>query len=290
MNTLHRCYITVEEDAVEILWGLLALHISFGWEEESLPTGETRFCIHCESKDFMNDLAQAVRTAQPMAIIEMDEVPQEDWTKAWREYFTPIACGKRFMVLPPWLQDSTDLAGRQAVVIEPKSAFGTGHHSTTALCLGVVSDLLDSGRISQGMEFLDLGTGSGILGLGCCHFGLYGIGTDIDALAVDNAVENREINGVGAYDAAAKQGFDVALGSVEAVQGRTFDVVLANILARPLIELAPELVKLRKEGGCLVLSGLLVVQAKDVEAAYMAEGLPKARMITEGDWAALVWE
>ncbi len=290
MNILYRCHITVDEDAVEILWGLLALHVSFGWEEESLPTGETRFCIHCESKEFLDTLAQDVQAAQPMAVIEMSEIPQKDWTEAWREYFTPIACGSRFMVLPPWLEESTDVGQRQSIVIEPKSAFGTGHHSTTALCLGVVSDLLDSGRIGAGMEFLDLGTGSGILGLGCCHFGLYGIGTDIDQLAVDNALENRELNGIEAYNAEQKSGFDVALGSVEAVQGRTFDVVLANILAKPLIELAPELVKLRKEGGCLVLSGLLVIQAEDVQAAYRAQGLPAARMITEGDWAALVWD
>ncbi len=290
MNTLYRCQIVVEEEAVEILWGLLALHISFGWEEESLPTGETLFRVHCENKEFITTLTQAVQAQVPMASIEVSEVEQKDWTEAWREYFTPIACGARFMVLPPWLMESTDLEGRQAVVIEPKSAFGTGHHSTTALCLGVVSDLLDSGRITAGMEFLDLGTGSGILGLGCCHAGLYGIGTDIDQLAVDNALENRDINGIGVYDATGKQGFEVVLGSVEAVQGRNFDVVLANILARPLIELAPELVKVRKEGGCLVLSGLLVVQAKDVEAAYTAQGLPPARMITEGDWAALVWE
>ncbi len=290
MKTLYRCQIIVEEEAVEILWGLLALHISFGWEEESLPTGETLFRIHCENREFIDTLTQAVQGAVPMASIEVSEVEHKDWTEAWREYFTPIACGKRFMVLPPWLVDSTDLEGRQAVIIEPKSAFGTGHHSTTALCLGVVSDLLDSGRITAGQEFLDLGTGSGILALGCCHSDLYGIGTDIDSLAVDNALENREINGVGAYDAAQKKGLEVLLGSVEAVQGRTFDVVLANILARPLIELAPELVKLRKADGCLVLSGLLVVQADDVEAAYMAEGLPKARRVTEGDWAALVWE
>ncbi len=290
MNTLYRCHITVDEDAVEILWGLLALHVSFGWEEESLPTGETRFCIHCESKEFLDTLAQDVQAAQPMAIIEMSEIPQKDWTEAWREYFTPIACGSRFMVLPPWLEESTPVGQRQSIVIEPKSAFGTGHHSTTALCLGVVSDLLDSGRIGAGMEFLDLGTGSGILGLGCCHCHLYGIGTDIDQLAVDNALENRELNGIKAYDAQAKSGFDVVLGSVEAVQGRVFDVVLANILAKPLKELAPELVKLRKDGGCLVLSGLLVVQAEDVQAAYMEQGLPAARMVVEGDWAALVWE
>ncbi len=275
---------------MEIMWGLLALHISFGWEEESLPTGETCFRIHCENREFIENLVKEIRVVLPFANIEIHEIPNEDWTQAWREFFTPIACGDNFLVLPPWLQDSTPLEGRKAIVIEPKSAFGTGHHSTTALCLGVVSDLLDAGRLQAGMEFLDLGTGSGILGIGCCHFGLYGVGTDIDTLAVDNALENRELNAVSAYDAAKKEGFDVLLGSVEAVQGRTFDVVLANILARPLKELAPQLAALRKEGGCLILSGLLTMQADAVEAAYTAQGLPPARMVTEGEWAALIWD
>ncbi len=290
MNTLTRCDIIVEEEQVEIMWGLLALHISFGWEEESLPTGETCFRIHCENRDFIENVTKEIRAVLPFANVEIHQVPNEDWTKAWREFFTPIACGDRFLVLPPWLQESTDVHHRSAIVIEPKSAFGTGHHSTTALCLGVISDLLDSGRIQKGMEFLDLGTGSGILGIGCCLFGLYGVGTDIDTLAVDNALENRELNHIKNYDAAQKEGFEVLLGSVEAVQGRTFDVVIANILAKPLKELAPQLVQLRKEGACLILSGLLIMQADAVEAAYTAEGLPPARMVTEGEWAALVWE
>ena len=289
MNTLYRCDIVVEEDAVEYMWGLLALHISYGWEEESLATGETRFRVHCESRDFIEDLATKINNSQPMANIDICQIPNEDWTKAWREFFTPIICGSRFIVLPPWLENSTDLEGRKPVLIEPKSAFGTGHHNTTALCLKVISDLLDSERIVNGMEFLDLGTGSGILGLGCCQYGLYGIGTDIDQLAVDNALENKILNKIVPYDSTQKKGFDALLGSVEIVSERKFDLVLANILAKPLKELAPDIVKLCKKNVCLVLSGLLVVQAKDVEAAYMAEGLPPARMVVDGDWAALVW-
>ncbi len=146
----------------------------------------------------------------------------------------------------------------------------------------MLSDLLDAGRVKAGMEFLDLGTGSGILGVGCCLSGLTGVGADIDPLAVENARENRTLNGV--------RGFEILSGSTEAVAGRAFDLVLANILARPLRELAPDIVKLLRPGGCLVLSGLLEVQADDVEAAYTALGLPCARRIVEGDWTALVWE
>lgn len=282
MNTLIRYDILVVEEDLDTLSGVLAMHVPFGWEEESLPTGETRSRVHCGNREFMDALADNIRRFVPAAQIEESTVAEEDWTLAWREYFTPIACGQRFLVLPPWLRDTTDLQGRTPVVIEPKSAFGTGHHATTALCLGVLSDMLDTGRIKPGMEFLDLGTGSGILGLGCCLAGLRGTGTDIDSLAVENARENADINAV--------QGFEILPGSVEAVTGRRFDVVVANILAQPLKDLAPDIAKLMGEGGCLVLSGLLVIQADGVEAAYTAVGLPRARRVVQGDWAALVWE
>ncbi len=290
MEKLIRCEIVVDEEHVELLWALLALHISFGWEEESLLTGQTCFKVHCESREFVNKLCETVQNNVLAAQVQITEIENEDWTKAWREFFTPIACGAHFMVLPPWLLASTDLQGRSAIVIEPKSAFGTGHHNTTALCLQVVSELLDKGRIAKGMEFLDLGTGSGILGIGACKFGLFGVGTDIDTLAVDNALENRDINAIAAYDAVQKQGLDVLHGSTEVVKGRKFDVILANILAKPLQELAPDIVALMKKDACLVLSGLLLIQAKDVEAAYTALGLAPARMIVDGEWAALVWE
>ena len=177
----------------------------------------------------------------------------------------------------------TDIIGTP-ILIEPKSAFGTGHHATTALCLRVVSDLLEAGRLQQGQHFLDLGTGSGVLGIGCCKFGLTGEGLDIDPLAVDNAVENRALNAI------APENFTVAEGSIDAVTGKQFDLVLANILARPLTEMAADIVRACRPGGCLVLSGLLEIQADGVTAAYKAQGLPEPRRIIDGEWAALVWD
>lgn len=282
MNTLIKIDIVATEDQVELLTGLLALNVTFGWQEQSLVTGETRFSIHCDNIVFVDTLITELQARMPGLVIEKTQVANEDWTKAWREFFTPVPCGTRFLVLPPWLRDTTPLQGRTPIIIEPKSAFGTGHHPTTALCLRVISDLLDSGRLRAGMQFLDLGTGSGILGIGCCTHGLQGIGTDIELLAVENAQENAVLNGI--------QHFEIALGSTEILQGRTFDVVVANILANPLKEMAPQIHALLRPGGCLILSGLLEVQAQGVEDAYTALGLPAARRIIDGDWAALVWE
>ena len=284
MKTIHRLEIVVAESDYDCATGLLALEVPFGWEEQSLPTGETRFRVHCEQKDFLERLQQLLKQTVPAAESALSELEETDWLAAWRQFFTPVCCGNHFVVLPPWLADTQDFPGRTPILIEPKSAFGTGHHATTALCLRVVSDLLEAGRLQQGQHFLDLGTGSGVLGIGCCKFGLTGEGLDIDPLAVDNAVENRALNPI------APENFTVAEGSIDAVAGKQFDLVLANILARPLTEMAADIVRACRPGGCLVLSGLLEIQADGVTAAYKAQGLPEPRRIIDGEWAALVWD
>ena len=229
-------------------------------------------------------IAAALDRSPMIVKTALSELEETDWLAAWRQFFTPVCCGNHFVVLPPWLADTQDFPGRTPILIEPKSAFGTGHHATTALCLRVVSDLLEAGRLQQGQHFLDLGTGSGVLGIGCCKFGLTGEGLDIDPLAVDNAVENRALNAI------APENFTVAEGSIGAVAGKQFDLVLANILARPLTEMAADIVRACRPGGCLVLSGLLEIQADGVTAAYKAQGLPEPRRIIDGEWAALVWD
>ena len=284
MKTIHRLEIVVAESDYDCATGLLALEVPFGWEEQSLPTGETRFRVHCEQKDFLERLQQLLKQTVPAAESALSELEETDWLAAWRQFFTPVCCGNHFVVLPPWLADTQDFPGRTPILIEPKSAFGTGHHATTALCLRVVSDLLEAGRLQQGQHFLDLGTGSGVLGIGCCKFGLTGEGLDIDPLAVDNAVENRALNAI------APENFTVDEGSIDAVAGKQFDLVLANILARPLTEMAADIVRVCRPGGCLVLSGLLEIQADGVTAAYKAQGLPEPRRIIDGEWAALVWD
>lgn len=263
--------------------GVLARAVPFGWEEESLADGSVRLRVHTDNPAFCERLLATLRAGLPRADVTRDAVPDTDWTLAWRDFFTPVPCGTHFMVIAPWMADTVALDGRIPIVIEPRTAFGTGHHPTTALCLGAVSELAASGRLRAGLRFLDLGTGSGILAIGCARLGLTGVATDIDMLAVDNATENRVINAVASA-------IDVRPGSTEAARGETYDVVLANILAQPLKELAPDILALLAPGGCLVLSGLLAVQADGVEGAYTALGMPCARRRVEGEWAALIWE
>ena len=281
MKKLFCLEVVAATEDVDRVTGILALNVSFGWEEEALPGGETRFLVHCEQEAFIRELLGSIRQALPHAQCTLTEQEAQDWMSAWRQFFTPVFCGRRFVVLPPWLANSGEYADRTVVLIEPKSAFGTGHHATTALCLRVLSDLLDSGRVLAGQRFLDLGTGSGVLAIACCKSGLEGDGYDIDPLAIDNARENRTLNKVA--------GLTLGIGSVDELQGQ-YDMVLANILAAPLKDMAFLLVAKCKPKACLVLSGLLVTQADDVEAAYMAQGLASARRVVDGEWCALVWQ
>ncbi len=273
-----RLAIDARPENVDMLQGLLALRVSFGWEEKELPNGEAQFLVHSDSMDFLQGLAAEIATRLPDAKTSLSETAKKDWLSAWRQFFTPVECGERFVVLPPWLAHM-EHSTRKAVIIDPKSAFGTGHHASTRLCLEALSDLADEGRIRKGGWFLDLGCGSGVLGIAACKLGMDGTGVDIDPIAIANAKENRELN------EAAR--LELLKGSLEKVKGEKFDLVFANILARPLIEMASRLMASLKKDGCLILSGILDSQAEDVAAAYAALGKPKIK--AEDEWRALIW-
>lgn len=270
----------------DMLSAVLSLASPAGWAEETLPTGEIRATVHTENPAHAGEIEAALREALPSAVISRNVVEQKDWVLAWREYFTPVEAGSRFLVLAPWMEKERAETNRSVIIIEPKMAFGTGHHNTTALCLAAVSDLADAGRVSSGMRFLDLGTGSGILGIGCTHLGMTGLGLDIDLQSVENALENCEANGVS--HSGENPVFAIRRGSITDTD-ETYDLVLANILADPLVMMAPDIVKRLRKGGVLVLSGLLTIQADKVAAAYTAQGLPEPARMESGEWSALIW-
>ena len=274
------------DDDLSRLLAVLARHISHGWEEESLPTGEMRFVAYFTHDRFCDELSEAIAPFLPALQVTRETVEEENWVESWKEFFTPVEGGSHFLVLAPWMTEERAATTRIPIIIEPKAAFGTGHHATTALCLDAISQLAGEGRLQKGMRFLDLGTGSGILAIACAKLGLTGDGLDIDLAAVDNAQENRDKNGVIADD------FCVRRGSVEEAAG-PYDIVLANILAAPLKDMAPQIAALpRVRTGnrpLLVLSGILDIQADDVEKAYLDQGFATARRLRKGEWVALLF-
>ena len=281
---------TQMEAVSEDIASWLAANSLQGWEELTAPaTRDVTFRFYLEpGSPLANVVASYVPGRWPMASLATQAQEQQDWASAWKEFFTPIDIGGRFAIVPPWLAGSGH-HGLEPIVIEPKMAFGTGHHATTALCLEGIARLVESGRLAKGSRFLDLGTGSGILAIGLVKLGCRGLGLDIDPQAVFCAVENLALNTIaapGQPDAPAR----LAVGGLECLHPRArFDCIVANILAQPLIDMAPHLIAHLQSGGALILSGILTTQALGVAQAYVREGLPEPVRKDEGEWSGLFW-
>lgn len=195
---------------------------------------------------------------------------EEDWTEGWRAFFLPMRLSERVWVTPPW--DRPAEPAEAVIVIDPGMAFGTGHHPTTRGVVQVLDTLL---RDRPETTVLDVGCGSGILALAAARLGHRAVGVEIDAVALKNAEKNVALNGLA-------DRVQLIEGSADAVDGR-FDIVLANILAPTLIELAADLDA--RTGEHLIMAGLLAHQADGVLAAY--PGFELADTVREDDWVVL---
>jgi ribosomal protein L11 methyltransferase len=280
-NKLTRLDISFDPELDDLVTALLYMHTPWGWQDEGLKDGLRRLTVHFDRPEQSAETEAALLGACLGLRLETSSVDNADWNSAWKKYFTPIPIGSRFVVVPSWLKDEPQEA--EAILIEPKMAFGTGHHQTTALCLEALDRLAADEALKPGQSFLDLGTGSGILGIAAARLGLVGLGLDIDPVAVDNARENAALNRV-------EDRLELGAGSIDALpENRTFDCILANILANPLIDMAEAICRRLARPGVLVLSGILVEQADRVAAAYVAEGLDAPHVSHSGEWALLVF-
>jgi ribosomal protein L11 methyltransferase len=186
----------------------------------------------------------------------IEAVEDQDWERAWMDDFRPMRFGQRLWICPSWQEPPE--AGAVNLILDPGLAFGTGTHPTTALCL----EWLDANP-PIGALVLDYGCGSGILSLAALKLGArHAWGVDIDPQALTATQTNAERNGIAA-------GNLYAVGPQE-LPPLEADLVIANILSGPLVELAPALCAHLKPGGHLVLSGILAEQADTVRAAYTA--------------------
>ncbi|MES9995222.1 50S ribosomal protein L11 methyltransferase [Desulfovibrio aminophilus] len=282
MTDLLQIRFTLPAHEVDACQAFLAENVPHGWQEDQDGPERTAFSLYVEDSPAGRAVAEAVSSRWPQAGVQVQGKEEEDWGRAWMEFFVPLECGQRFEILPPWLADKAN-PELTPVIIEPKMAFGTGHHPTTALCLEGLSTILGDGTGWDDKHFLDLGTGSGILAIALCRLGMTGVGLDIDPLAVECAEENATRNDV-------EDRLSLAVGSIDAVEpGVRFDLIVANILSGPLIGMAPLIVSRLAPGGALVLSGILEEQADAVAAAYEAQGLGSAERKISGEWAALTY-
>lgn len=204
---------------------------------------------------------------------ELAVVADEDWTEGWKKDFRPLDVG-RVRVRPSWIAEAPP-PGSVEVVIDPGMAFGTGTHPTTSLCLAALSDLL---ALRPGAAVLDVGTGSGLLAIAARKLGAGRVvANDNDPVAVGVSQENARAN---------RADVEVVGDPLERIAGE-FDVVVANILANTLVELAPRIAEKVAPGGVVLLAGILAPQAEEVRAAYVGLGLEPRPGRDEGEWSLL---
>ena len=194
------------------------------------------------------------QTQQSLPDIDVTLVEDKDWEREWMEDFKPLRFGERLWIVPSW-HDAPDPHAAN-LLLDPGLAFGTGTHPTTALCL----EWLDGHDVSS-CQVIDYGCGSGILGLAALLLGAdHVIGVDTDPQALEASRENARRNRV------EEDRLDLFLPADE--PDAMADIMLANILAQPLIGLAPRLAAMVRPGGDIVLSGILSNQAREVMEAY----------------------
>ncbi|WP_313027237.1 50S ribosomal protein L11 methyltransferase [Pseudomonas lopnurensis] len=185
---------------------------------------------------------------------QVERVEDQDWERSWMDNFQPMRFGRRLWIVPSW--HAAPEPDAVNLLLDPGLAFGTGTHPTTALCL----EWLDTQHL-EGQSLLDFGCGSGILAIAGLLLGAErAVGTDIDNQALEASRDNAERNGIAAER--------FVLHLPEQLPQEPADVVVANILAGPLVALAPRIGALVKPGGRLALSGILAEQAEEVRAAY----------------------
>jgi ribosomal protein L11 methyltransferase len=211
----------------------------------------------------------------------VSEVPDQDWVAKVRRELPPVEAGRFFVY------GSHDAAllpeGRIGLLIEAAMAFGTGHHGTTLGCLRAYDRLLNDAQRFDNV--LDLGCGTAVLAMSAARMGAASVlASDIDPVAVEVALANVKANGLeGRVGCVESIGFDSPV--VQA--GAPFDLIFANILKGPLIELAPDMAAHLASGGLAILSGLLIEQADEIVEVYQALGFDLQTREDLGEWSAL---
>jgi ribosomal protein L11 methyltransferase len=248
--------------------------------EEDEAAGRWRLDAYVEGEPSAA-LVAAVRALAPAGgEPRVERLADADWVAMSQAGLEPVREG-RFVVHTSAFPADAPPGGR-AFLIEAAQAFGTGHHATTAGCLAML-DRLAGERFAS---LIDLGTGTGLLAFAARVLWPQArvLATDLDPVAIEAARENAAANGIGGVDLLVADGTrDPAIA-----ERAPYELVIANILAGPLIAMAPEIVSVTRPGGAILLAGLLSTQADAVLAAYTAQGCTEAAREVRGDWTILL--
>lgn len=246
------------------------------WFEES--PGKFRLEVYAPTKQDAASVEAIVGAAAPELHLKQKKVKAADWVAMSLEGLPAVRAG-RFVVAGAHAL-AREHGGRKKIWIEASEAFGTGHHGTTWGCLNALEGRLRKRRVRR---VLDVGAGSGVLAIAAAKTGAEALAIEIDQRAAAIAAINARQNTV------ASRVRVIAGDGARHIAGKSFDLVFANILMRPLIRLAPKLVRATAPGGTLILSGLLRTQAPLVREAYANRGMILDRQIPKEAWMTLVW-
>lgn len=217
------------------------------------------------------------------AVITRSETEDKDWINNWKEYFHHFYVDD-ILIVPSWEEIPKGDEDKMILHIDPGTAFGTGMHETTQLCIRQLKKY-----VKPGDKILDVGTGSGILGIVALKLGAgSAVGTDLDPCTVNAVKENKETNDI------KDESFSLILGNIiddKEVQDSTgydkYDIATANILADVLVPLAPQIIKHIKKGGILITSGILDVKEKEVADALVKAGFTIEEVTAQGEWVSI---
>jgi ribosomal protein L11 methyltransferase len=243
--------------------------------------------LYFASPELAEDARRELTALTGLTSGEVVEQKAEDWNATWKASFNALEKGFEippfWKIYPSWIDRTGEEAGVQGrckiLRINPGAGFGTGTHETTQLCLQAIGDAAKKQKL-EGISALDFGSGSGILAIGAALLGALVSAVEIDQMAIDNAIENAEIN-----DVEDRIVYTKTLAPV----GDHFPLVIANILRPVLIEFAPELVRRLAPRGTLILSGLIESDVAEIDRVFSALLGRKPDVRALNEWRCLVW-
>lgn len=260
--------------------------------EIDVDDGVAYISFYLEEDEDKEKMLQAVReelkeigTYVNVGSMEIEESQTEDvdWVNNWKQYFHQFTIDD-VLIIPSWEDVQPEDEDKMIIHIDPGTAFGTGMHETTQLCIRQLKK-----HVTKETRILDVGCGSGILGMLALKFGAaYSVGTDLDPCAIDATYENMEVNGI------TRDQYEVMIGNIiddKEVQDKVgydkYDIVVANILADVLVPLTPVILNQLKKGGVYITSGIIDDKEDTVVEAVKAAGLEVLEVTYQGEWVSV---